>query len=94
MPCTRRKGVHWATGIGLSRGFMSYERAAAFVRNPLGGAVMFAVIVLSLWHGAERIYLTLRDMGLSAAAALRWLCYGAAGVLSVVAFVALAAART
>jgi fumarate reductase subunit D len=87
-------GLAAPTGIGLSRGFMSYERAAAFVRHPLGSAVLFAVIVLFLWHGAERIYLTLRDMRLGAAAALRWLCYGAAGVLSVVAFVALAAART
>ena len=87
-------GLAAPTGIGLSRDFISFERAAAFVQHPLGSAALFVLIVLFLWHGAERIYLTLRDMRPGAAAALRWLCYGAAGVLSAVTCAALIAARS
>lgn len=79
-------GLAAPTGVGLAPGFMTFGRAAAFVHHPLGKLVLLAVIVLFLWHGAERIYLTLRDMHLGARSVLAWTCYGTAGALTLVTF--------
>jgi fumarate reductase subunit D len=75
-------GLAAPTGVGLSPGFMSYARASAFAHHPLGKLVLLGVISLFLWHGAERIYLTLRDMHAGGKLALMWLCYGSAGALT------------
>jgi fumarate reductase subunit D len=78
-------GIAAPTGLGLSPTFMTYARASAFAHHPIGKLVLIAVISLFLWHGAERIYLTLRDMHAGSRHVLAWLCYGMAGVLSAVA---------
>lgn len=83
-------GLAAPTGIGLSPGFMSFARASAFAQHPLGKLVLFGVIALFLWHGAERIYLTLRDMHAGGRLALMWICYGTAGALTIVTVAALA----
>lgn len=83
-------GLGAPTGIGVAPGFLSYARAAAFAHAPLGKLVAFVVIVLFVWHGAERVYLTLCDMHAGSRRALAWLCYGAAGVLTAVTVVSLA----
>ena len=69
---------------------MSFARAAAFAEHPLGKLFLFGVIALFVWHGAERIYLTLRDMHAGGRLALMWICYGAAGALTFVTVGALA----
>jgi fumarate reductase subunit D len=51
---------------------------------------LFGVIALFVWHGAERIYLTLRDMHAGGRLTLMWICYGAAGALTFVTVGALA----
>lgn len=76
-------GLAAPTGTGLEPGFMSFARAQAFARHPLGKLILLAVIALFAWHGAERLYLTLRDMHAGTRPALMWLCYGAAGAMSV-----------
>jgi fumarate reductase subunit D len=75
-------GIAAPRGIGLSPDFMSFPRASAFAQHPLGKLILLAIIVLFLWHGAERIYLTLRDMHVGSQPTLARLCYGTAGILS------------
>ena len=77
-------GLAAPTGIGLSPDFMSFARAASFAQNPFGKLILFGIIALFIWHGAERIYLTLRDMHAGGRLALMWICYGTAGALTVV----------
>ena len=77
-------GLAAPTGIGILPGFMSFARASAFAQHPLGKFVLLGVIALFLWHGAERIYLTLRDMHAAGRLALMWICYGTAGALTLV----------
>jgi len=45
--------------------------------------VLLAIIALFAWHGAERIYLTLKDMHLGSRLTLAWLSYGSAGAVTV-----------
>jgi fumarate reductase subunit D len=78
-------GLAGPTGIGISPGFMSFTRMTAFAQHPLGKLFVFGAITLFIWHGAERIYLTLRDMHAGGKLALMWICYGTAGVLTLVA---------
>ena len=74
------------TGLAAptSAGIMDYAHAIAFARHPLGKLVLLAVISLFAWHGAERIYLTLKDMHLGSRHSLAWLSYGSAGIVTLV----------
>jgi fumarate reductase subunit D len=83
-------GLIAPTGIGLSPEYMSFARARAFAHHPLGKLILFGVIALFLWHGTERIYLTLRDMHAAGKLALVWICYGTAGALTIVTLTVLA----
>ena len=82
-------GIAAPTGIGVSPDFMSFAHATAFAQHPLGKLILFGVIALFIWHGAERIYLTLRDMHVGGRLPLMWLCYGTAGALTLVTIAAL-----
>ncbi len=75
-------GLAVPTGIGFSPTSMDYAHAIGFARNPLGKLVLLVVISLFAWHGAERIYLTLKDMHLGPKPALAWLSYGSAGAVT------------
>jgi fumarate reductase subunit D len=83
-------GLAAPAGIGISAEFLSFARVHAFAQHPLGKLTLLAIIALFLWHGAERIYLTLRDMHVGSRAALMWICYGTAGALTSVTIAALA----
>jgi fumarate reductase subunit D len=83
-------GLMAPTGIGLSPTYMSFAHANAFAHHPVGKLILFGVITLFLWHGAERIYLTLHDMHAAGKLTLMWICYGAAGALTIVTGIALA----
>jgi fumarate reductase subunit D len=67
---------------GLPAGFADYASTVTFVRNPIGKLVVFAVISLFFWHGAERIFLTLKDMRAGKLRSLRWATYGVAALLT------------
>ena len=56
---------------------------------PWASSSLFGVIALFIWHGAERIYLTLRDMHAGSRLTLMWICYGTAGALTFVTVAAL-----
>jgi fumarate reductase subunit D len=84
-------GLAAPTGVGLSPGFMAYGRASEFAHNPIGKLVLLGIVALFVWHGAERIYLTLSDMHAGTKRTLAWLCYGAAGAATAVTIAALIA---
>lgn len=83
-------GLAAPTGIGVSPGLMSFARATAFAEHPLGKLFLFGVIALFVWHGAERIYLMLRDMHAGGRLALMWICYGTASAFTFITVAALA----
>ena len=82
-------GIMAPHGWGLPASFADFASAQGFVRNPIGKFVVFAVIVLFFWHGAERLFLTLKDMQAGALSLLRLATYGVAAVLTLVTFVLL-----
>ena len=45
---------------------------------------LLAVIALFFWHGAERLFLTLKDMRAGALPVLRLMTYGVAALLTLV----------
>ena len=65
-------GIAIPTGVGLSATVMDYSHAMAFARHPAGKFVLLTVIGLFAWHGAERIYLTLKDMHVGSRLTLAW----------------------
>ena len=83
-------GLAAPTGIGVSPDLMSFARATVLAHHPLGKLILFGVIALFIWHGAERIYLTLCDMHAGGRLTLMRICYGAAGALTIVTVGALA----
>jgi fumarate reductase subunit D len=84
-------GLAAPTHVGFGPAFMDHAHALAFARNPLGKLILLAIIALFAWHGAERIYLTLKDMHLGPKSVLAWLSYGSAGAITLVAAAALLA---
>ena len=71
-------------GWGLPATSGDFAHVLAFARHPLGKLVALAVIALFFWHGAERMFLTLKDMRAGNLVVLRLMTYGAAGVLTLV----------
>ena len=86
-----RTGLAMPTSFGFSATAMDYAHAIAFAQHPLGKLVLLAVISLFAWHGAERFYLTLKDMHIGPKLMLAWLSYGSAGAVTLVTTAALLA---
>jgi fumarate reductase subunit D len=84
-------GIMIPHGWGMPLRFGFYADAITFARNPLGKLVLLAVIALFLWHAAERMFLTLKDMRAGPTPLLRWATYGVAALLSLVTIVVLLA---
>jgi fumarate reductase subunit D len=75
--------------FGWPTTFADYDHVLAFARSPLGKLALLVVIALFVWHGAERLYLTLRDMRAGPHAMLQVITYGGAALVSVVTLVLL-----
>ena len=71
-------------GWGLPADFGDFPHVLAFARHPIGKLVALAVIALFFWHGAERLFLTLKDMRAGNLLLLRLMTYGVAGLLTLV----------
>ena len=71
-------------GWGLAASFSDFSHVLAFVRHPIGKLVVLAVIALFFWHGAERLFLTLKDMRAGKLMLLRLVTYGVAALLTLV----------
>ena len=84
-------GIGVPLGLVAPRDLMSYPRMLAFAQSWPGKFFLFAVIALFLWHAAHRILHTLRDLGVPAGAATKWVCYGVPLLATVAATVALLA---
>lgn len=82
-------GFMMPRGWGLPAKFADYDHVLAFAQNPFAKLVLLAVIVLFFWHGAERIFLTLKDMRAGPLLVLRLMTYGVAAVLTLVTAVVL-----
>ena len=74
------------TGIGLPENFEDYSHALAFAKNPIGKLVVLAVISLFFWHGAERLFLTLKDMKAGPLVVLKFGTYGVAAAVTLATF--------
>lgn len=75
-------GMVIVTGFLLPGDPPDYESALTFVRHPFVRLVLFGVISLFFWHGAERLYLTLKDMRAGPRIVLKLATYGLAGLLT------------
>lgn len=58
----------------------SYESIHAFAANWFGKLVIFGIILLSLWHAAHRLRVTVHDFGIRADKYVAIAVYGLAGV--------------
>jgi fumarate reductase subunit D len=79
-------GLMAPNGIGLPESFESYGHALAFAQNPLGKLILLAVIALFFWHGAERLFLTLKDMKAGPLLVLKLGTYGVAALVTLATF--------
>jgi len=81
------------TGILVPLGILHlrYETLAAFAHNPIGKLILFGVVALPAWHAAHRLRMTAHDLGLGGGFAVKAACYGTAGLVILVAAVALVA---
>ena len=81
------------TGILVPLGILHlrYETLAAFAHNPIGKLILFGVVALPAWHAAHRLRMTAHDLGLGGGFAVKAACYGTAGLVILVAAVALIA---
>lgn len=71
-------GLAWPLGL-MPADALGYERAAGLAGSLLGGAFLFALISLSLWHAAHRIFHSLHDFGVQRGLGVwKAVCYGAA----------------
>lgn len=52
--------------MGFVPSLLTYENLHAFAANWLGKLVIFGIILLSLWHAAHRLRVTLHDFGIRA----------------------------
>jgi fumarate reductase subunit D len=77
-------GLMLPHGWGVPASFADFPHVLAFVRHPIGKLVVLAVIALFFWHGAERMFLTLKDMRAGPLPLLRLLTYGVAALLTLV----------
>ena len=82
------------TGIAQPLGLLpaealSYDRMIAFANGWIGKIFVLAVISLSFWHGAHRIYHSLHDIGVEKKSWQPWFFYGSAAIGTVVTIVLL-----
>ena len=71
-------------GWGVPASFSDFSHVLAFVRHPIGKLIALAVIALFFWHGAEQLFLTLKDMRVGTPLLLRLMTYGVAALLTLV----------
>jgi fumarate reductase subunit D len=58
----------------------TYESIHAFAGWWLGKLIIFGVILVSLWHAAHRLRVTMHDFGVRADTLVAYIVYGLAGL--------------
>lgn len=66
--------------VGLVPHLLTYDALHAFAANWLGKLIIFGVILLSLWHAAHRLRVTVHDFGVRADTMVAYIVYGIAGL--------------
>jgi fumarate reductase subunit D len=69
-------GIAVPLGILVSKDLMSYQAMLGFAHHWLGKIVIFAIIVLFLWHAALRVFHMLHDFGIHAGTGSKLFCFG------------------
>ncbi len=64
----------------FSPGMFTYEDIHAFAAHGLGKLIIFGIILLSLWHAAHRMRVTLHDFGVRADGLAAVILYSIAGL--------------
>ena len=59
---------------------LSYDRVYGFVAHPLMRLIIFGFVMLSLWHAAHRARTTVHDLGIHNDSMTAKVCYGLAGL--------------
>lgn len=67
-----------AFGAGMD--MFTYESIHAFAGWWLGKLIIFGVILVSLWHAAHRLRVTVHDFGVRADTLVAYVVYGIAGL--------------
>ena len=62
---------------------IQYEQFYTFIENPLGKAIMFGVLFLSLWHAAHRFRVVAHDFGIRKDKLVAYIVYSVAMMGSV-----------
>ena len=78
-------GIAVPFGLFFAPDTMSYGHMLALAHNWVGKIVILAVIALFMWHAVHRIAILLHDFGVHAHTLVKFVCYGAAFVGTVVA---------
>lgn len=84
-------GIAVPLGIILPADAMSWSHMQAFAQHWAGKGLLFVVVALFMWHAMHRIYHSLHDLGVHAASATRFACYGLAMLATLLAAGALLA---
>ena len=79
-------GLMAPTGIGLPESFEATAMRWLSRKIPLGKLIVLAVISLFFWHGAERLFLTLKDMKAGPLLVLKLGTYGVAALVTLATF--------
>ncbi|MFZ1643063.1 MAG: fumarate reductase subunit FrdD [Candidatus Contendobacter sp.] len=64
----------------FSPNLFTYEFLHAFAAYWLGKLIIFGFILLSLWHAAHRLRVTVHDFGIRADTLVAYIVYGIAGL--------------
>ena len=69
-------GIGVPLALVVSQDLMRYEHMLGFAQHWLGKAIVFAIIVLFLWHAALRIFHMLHDFGVHVGTGAKLICFG------------------
>lgn len=69
--------------LGHPPALLGYEKLHAFAANWLGKLVLLGIIVLSLWHAAHRLRVTMHDFGVRSDTLVAIVVYLIAGLGSI-----------
>lgn len=77
--------VSFAVMLGFATpDLLSYDRVLALLAHPLSKLLTFGVLFLVIWHAAHRMRITAHDVGIRADTLVAVICYGIAGLATVI----------